>query len=494
MSTNSGNYFVGVADDNKDIYNNSYYDIKTRLEINDYSSEFIGQTVKANINNALELLLNYKNDFINASTDSTVQDVNAYVYENNYEQRITQITNFVNNLSTLCSLFFNVDANRYASLFVSLLHPLTTRIELLEKLTLFVNKLQSIVEQLSVAQLSSDNITKSNTKNTIIYERTFGNSTDNVYAADLNYDYDANSGIEVLSSEPLAARTNEKPAAIKEINPTEIDARKILEARKYFASPSVATINAINVFSVSYFDIKGDSNQALVGLPQNSTDVYNDFYLKLKEYNDYTFFYRKPETYFFQLAGDGINVKSISNRNNKSINDLQRSTVFDSNTDTSQVSYKFMTDTNIKSLYFALDEEGFVSLENIKSSPQYQAAYASVAGETPIFSYSEQNLNNPDLKAKTFIYYNNFYAFTPLFGTANSNIDIYVVEEKCVAEVFKKKLRLYGGFFGIRKTFSKPVTPTISYNTENDIKLNVPSIYLSRKETSAAINISTANL
>jgi hypothetical protein len=361
-------------------------------------------------------------------------------------------------------------------------------------LTVFVNKLRSVVEQLSVSTLNADNATKSITKNAIIYERQFGKSEENINAADMNYDYDANTGLEVLASDSLTIRNAEPPTAIKEINSNDLNARKILESTKYFKNPYSSTSAKINLYSVASFDLNGESLQTLAGLPQTSTDVYNEFYIKLKEYNDFTFSYRKPETYFFQLAAEGINIKTVSNRDNKSINNLQKNTLFDSNSDTKQSSLKFVSDTNIKALYYALDSESFVALTNISSSEQYRAAVSDGTGETPVFAYNQQSLNNPDLKAKTYIYYNNFYSFNPIAGVDNTNIDIYTIKEECVAPIFNKKLRLFNSFFGVRKTNINVTAPEITYNIQNDIKLNIPSIYLSRTATTGSLNISTADI
>lgn len=494
LSATTGNYFVGVADDNKDTNNRSYYDIKCYLEIEDYSSRFIGEKVQADLAAALKLLGTYTLDFTNASQDKTISDANIYIFENLYESKLPEITNFVNNLSPLCSLFSGKDTQQFVSLFVSCLHPLTTSVSILNRLTVFINKLRSVVEQLSVSTLNADNATKSITKNAIIYERQFGKSEENINLADMNYDYDANTGLEILTSDSLTVRNAEPIAAIKEINSNDLNARKILESTKYFKNPYSSTSAKINLYSVASFDLNGESLQTLAGLPQTSTDVYNELYIKLKEYNDYTFSYKKPETYFFQLADEGINIKTISNRDNKSINNLQKNTLFDSNSDTKQSSLKFVSDTNIKALYYALDSEGFVPLTNISSSEQYRAAVSDGTGETPVFAYNQQNLNNSDLKAKTYVYYNNFYSFNPIAGTNNTNIDIYAIKEECVAPIFNKKLRLFNSFFGVRKTNISATVPEITYNIQNDIKLNIPSIYLSRTTTTGSVNISTADI
>jgi hypothetical protein len=494
LSATTGNYFVGVVDDNKDINNRSYYDIKCYLEIDDYSSRFIGEKIQTDLAAALKLLEAYTLDFTNASQDKTIGDANIYIFENLYESKLPEITNFVNNLSPLCSLFSGKDAQQFVSLFVSCLHPLTTNVSILNRLTVFVNKLRSVVEQLSVSTINADNATKSITKNTIIYERQFGKSEENINAADMNYDYDANTGLEVLALDSLTVRNAEPPTAIKEINSNDLNARKILESTKYFKNPYSSTSAKINLYSVASFDLNGESLQTLAGLPQTSTDVYNEFYIKLKEYNDFTFSYRKPETYFFQLAGEGINIKTVSNRDNKSINNLQKNTLFDSNSDTKQSSLKFVSDTNIKALYYALDSESFVALTNISSSEQYRAAVSDGTGETPVFAYNQQSLNNSDLKAKTYVYYNNFYSFNPIAGVDNTNIDIYTIKEECVAPIFNKKLRLFNSFFGVRKTNISATVPEIIYNIQNDIKLNIPSIYLSRTTTAGSVNISTADI
>jgi hypothetical protein len=68
-----------------------------------------------------------------------------------------------------------------------------------------------------------------------------------------------------------------------------------------------------------------------------------------------------------------------------------------------------MSDTNIKNLYLVLDNTSFTGLGKITGSIQYRTADYKEAGLTPIFEYKEENLTNPDLKSKTFVYFNTIF-------------------------------------------------------------------------------------
>jgi len=486
-------YYVGVVDDNTQIDDKSYYDISAHIEFNDFSNEFIGDNIRESLKQAQSFLEKYKNSFIISWNDTSINDPNTFVFENYYEQYTKNIESYINDLSPLCALLSGLSTQKFASLFMSLLHPLMTTPELLNKLTDFTTKLQDTIESISSLTARGDAITKSN----VIYDKIFGNSEENIFSADLNYDYDANTGIELLSADSVSDRAKETITPLKELTQTDFESRKILEARKYFSNPSVSTINQINLFSIASFDIKGTSFQSLIGLTQTDVSPYNDVYLSIKEYNDFNFSYKKPETYFFQISKDGINIKTLSNRDNKSINSLQKSTLFDSNRDTKQSSLKFMTDTNIKSLYYVLDNEIFISLENIKDTQHYRAANNDGTGEASVFKYAESYLENPDLKAKTFIYYNNLFSITSLTEANTTDLDIYELQDNktsCVSDLFTKKLRQFNRFFAVRKATTKPTYVLPVLNLQNDIKLNVPAIYLSRSTTPAKINISTSEL
>lgn len=488
-------YYVGVVDDNKSKSDRSYYDIKVKLQINDYSKKFIGETISNNLKNDINFIIEYKNIFITTSSDKNILDPNVYIFENMYEAVLSKVETFINNTAPLCNLFYGISIDRYAGLFASILHPLTTRIELLEKLLTFLNKLQNTIRTISSVQSDGSGIPNVTSGGDLIFERQFGKSDENPYLADLNYDYDENYGIEVLSADSLNIRLSEQPTPIKEITLADLESRKALESRKYFNRPLTSTTTNINLFSIASITFGREAYQILIDLPQQSTTIYNDLYLRLKEYNNFSFNYKKPETYIFQLLSKGINIKTILNRNNNSTNNLESSTVFDSNEDTKERSLKFMTDTNIKDLYFYLDEQQFKSIENIKDSQQYAASQNNLGQEGSIFTFNVANLLNPNLKAKTFVYYNCFYSFSGILGTSNSDLDIYRIDENCVSDLFTDKLRLFTGFFAVRKArnqFNSKVQ-TIPL-LQNDLKINIPPAYLNRTVQDASINVSIDEL
>jgi hypothetical protein len=487
-------YYVCVADDNTLLTDNSYYDVKVHLEIDDYSRKFIGETILSSIQEASALLSEYKTDFETISNNKNIDDVNQYIFENLYEKKIQRITNFINNISPLCSTFSDeTSEEQFVTLFTSVLHPLFTDQKSLNKLSLFIEKLYKAIYALSSASITVSDTSVKSREASLIFEKQFGKSDKNPDLADFNYDYDANYGIEVLSVDKVDERAKTEKYSLKELLSQEWEARKILEARKYFANPTAAIINTIKLLSVSSVAFKSEEYQLLVGLSQASTNLFNDAYVKAYQYNNLLKDYRKPEAYFFALSGDGINIKTISARNNASTNNLVASTVFDSNSDTKQQSLKFMTDTNIKNLFYYNDKYQFVSLEQMKGEAQYKAATDPT--QNSVYAYSDSKLQNPDEKAKIVFYYNSIYEPAVINSNPQNDIDIYSLTAKCVNSIFTDRLRLFNQVFAVRrKTTTVSTPPNRSFNVKNDILVNVLPIYLNRVTTAAKINVSTADL
>lgn len=488
-------YYVGIVDDNRDTLDRSYYDLAVRLEISDFSTKFVNSNIRQSISDTLKFLEEYKNEFVIHKIDKNIQDINIYIFENTYQPKIETIKKIINDISSICVLFSGSSIEKYTSLFTSMLHPLTTSIDLLERLTKFVQFLDSSTINLITSLITEDGVQKALKDTNFIFEKQFTKSGENPYSADFNYDYDHNFGLEALSSATLAERLAETPTAIKEIQQPEWETRKILEARKYFISPSTVTISNVNDLSLANIDFNTENYQLLIGLPQTNTELYNNLYLRLKEYNDFNFNYRKPETYVFQLLDSGINIKSLSNRNNNSTNNLIKSTLFDSNTDTSQASLKYITDTNVKNLYFYLDNTQFTDLSTISSSIQYNAAIPNPTTETPVYVFSTSSLNDPNLKAKSFIYYNTVCGVLPADNGTGDSIDIYILTEKGLNSIFNKKMRLFNSVFAVRKKITeKPVFTFPKLDTTNDLNLNILPSYLNRTTTPASVNISVEDL
>ncbi len=80
-------------------------------------------------------------------------------------------------------------------------------------------------------------------------------------------------------------------------------------------------------------------------------------------------------------------------------------------------------------------------------------------------------------------------------GIGNTNFDIYVVSERCVSELFNKKMRLFNGIFAVRKRTSEINQNAVkTFSIQNDLLLNVPASYLNRNTTKPKLNISTDDL
>lgn len=495
ISTTKARYYVSIADDNVSLTDKSYYDVEVKLEITDFSTKFLHNNIIKKLNEHINFIKEYKMKFEDSARDVHIKDVNFYIFENSYENLVTNntIKNFVDTLSPICALFSGNNDEEYASLFVSLLHPLTTNSVLLEKLLTFLNKLNSSLSPLVVLSANADNVGSTLKNSNSIYEKRFTISGDNPYSADFNYDYDALHGYEVIKNDTLANLLSTTIRQTNDITQPEFLARQILEAKKYYVDPSVKARTNVEYFTISSMFFDKEEYGLLIGLPTNTTKIFDDVYTKAQEYTKFNFSFKKPETYAYQLLYSGINIKTLSNRDNNSTNNLIKNTLYDSNRDTSQNSLQFMSDTNIKNLYLILDNTTFVGLDDTSGSIQYRTEEFKQAGLTPVFQFKEENLLNPDLKPKTFLYYNTIYK--NVFVDGGDLIDIYTLSEKAVSPVFTNKLRLMNGTYIVRKNLKSPNDPNFtSYDINKDLILNIPQSYLNRSTIDPMVDTTLIDL
>lgn len=485
----SKKYLVCIADDNKNIDNRSYFDLQLHLEINDFSSKVINLTMREKIKKHIDFLNIYINFFTSNLNNKNVKDVNTYVFENHYEEYVNngEINEFVNDISPLCSLITGNAEKSFADLFVSLLHPLNTDSTLLQKLLNFLERLEYAVSSLVSTSLDANNLAVSiNKLGSNIFEKRFSVSTDNPYAADFNYDYDTNSGIEIVSGDSLTTIAATDNTSVKSLTDVELTNRKLLECKKYLDNPSISTRDNVADFSAANIFIDGQEYPLLFTAATN-TKLFNDLYLNTKQ-QESGLKYKNPETYVMQLLKDGINIKSLTSRSNNSTNNLLKSTLFDNNKDTSAKSVKYIADTDVKGLYFLLDNSSFVDYENLSGSVQYYASTEAANPEAPKIKFNQEDLKNEDLKARTFLYYNIIYSVDVI--EKGELIDVYVLREKAVSSLFTDNLRLLTKCFIVRKKFVTPIAPTLDkYKIEKDLKINILPIYFNRNTKDPSINI-----
>lgn len=494
IDQDSYKFFVSVLDDNENIKNKSYYELGFRLVIKDYSSQLINNNFIKEIPIFIKELSYYKDLFILASKNKDIEDVEKYIFENVYESYLNNnfVNNFVTKLAPVCALLSKNSEDQFVSLFVSILHPLTTSIELLERLITFLNKLFTSFRYILGIQPSADNIATDITNYEKIFEKNTNISALNPYSGKLNYDYEAYYGLSVVKNFSLDEYKNTAATPNNSINEKDFIVRKLLEAKKYI--PDEINFNQINLLSISNIYFGTEDYNLLLSLPQNSTNFYNDIFVKLREYNDFNFSFKKPETYYFQLFEEDIVVKSLSNRDNGSTNNLLKSTIFDGNSDTTQKSLEYAVNTGIRNLYFSLDKTQIIDIKKISGSFQYNAGL-NLLDNPPAYSYSTEDISNIDLKSKILIYYNNFYSLELVENGSGSIMDIYKLNETLVNNQFSKKLKIFDEFFCVVKS-----APVIAQQTESifliekDVRMNYQSSYLNRSTIPAEIKISVNDI
>jgi len=458
------------------------YDVKVQLFVNDYSAQFV-EDILNYLNSSLEFIKNYKNILEKLSKNQLIQNINQYYFENYYsDEIIKRTTEIVNNLSYVCIGVFATNPSlqalekEFISLFLSILHPLTTNANLLTKLENFILKLLSnfykITEKIT-NQFSNDKETSGLIKE-LDYTFNFSSGLNNSY---LDYLYDKNYGYEVLLSDTFRNRQKQNPPIVstndvfrgfepqlstesvvqsqnfastveetreigfRVVSKTDLDLRKTLEARKYLNNTVENVINSVKTFSISFLDV-GDLHFNFIS--DNSQNILSNTriaYLKLKEYNDFNFNYRNAESFFYQLAENNVIIKTISSAVNESKNDLLKSTLFDPNLDSSQKSLEFITSTGIEELFYSLDDVQYKHLPAF--SFQYSASSFTANELNPIYS-SSYNKNINETPRNTFLFNSVFNQYEIASG---NNYKLIKLNNLAVNDVFTKKIRHFNSTF-----------------------------------------------
>jgi hypothetical protein len=493
LDDNREDYYVGILDDNKNLDDKSHYSLKANLFIKDYSQQFASLDIRKKILNNISFLKSYKEMFVLYNNNKNIKEANQFIFENEYEINLAKIENFINDIAPIAGFFGTASEEEYASLFVSIFHPLSTRVGLLEKLIIFLNNLNFETQKLIEVNASADDETNllspSIKEGYFNYEKYFSIDSLEETDSDFDYDYDYRHGLEVISADTLDNRLLQPAQPIKLFSEAEINLRVSQEANKYFLSPSANTRTTTNYFSLSFIDFDNENYNLILNPPTTDLSFYNNLYARLDDYNNKNLKYKKPEVYYFQLADKGFYAKNVSTRNNKSTNNLLKNTLFDQNQDSRVNSLKYLNDLNLQNFYFLVDENNFKIPLEASASYQYKALLNTSQNETSKFPILNASITNIDIKPKAIIYYNNVFENKLLL--AGNNIDVYELSELSVSEFFTKKLRLFNRYFGLQKKVSVVVPKKEKvFNTSVDLKVNIPTKYLNRIVRPTQVNIS----
>jgi hypothetical protein len=357
---------------------------------------------------------------------------------------------------------------------------------LLGKFLDFLNTLESISNKLfRDVEAFSDPETQSYVKYSPEINVEFKTPSEHI---DYNYDYLC--GYDVISIDNKDTRLTEINQGTKRVSKPEKDVRLSYEAKKYIKVPMMDQVSSNKYLSISQLDLKNNSYDLLTDLSSTGTRTLNDLFIKLSEYNNHDFQYRKEESLYFQLADDGNCVKSISAGINTSKNRLNRSVVFDPNQESSAQSLYFLTSTGIEDLFFILDPLELPTPP--EDSLQYVAGYTTDSPQTPVFRLTEENKKDPGAKSKILCFYGSVYE--DVIVEEGSNYSIMALSPvKGLSQLFTKKLKLYNQYYLLAKSESsepqKAKLKQLDYT--KDLESNIPAKHLNRNTQNAVFKIST---
>ena len=434
----SGSYLVTFTDPNID--NSTHeYDVKVNLSVSDYSQVFFDTHILQRLSYIKSFIHGYKNDLAAIYADKNIENGNEYYYTYNYDV----IYDFVDRsgpasklplyeifakisleIAETTSIFCDIQIDHLSSLYCSILHPLSTKIELLDGLLNHIDTLTSVAKQFSrvdkIETLEQANLTKHNKA----YEKIFKKA--------LDYRYARNVGFEVISTDNIVNRNSDESNGLLILTDAEKTARKYIETSKYFANPSTVTRNNINTFSINTFDIYNESYD-LSQIGNTDLSPYNDILIRLNNLKDtanksvqsvdygFQYDFNKYGYILDQLGVDGVCIETISNRAN-SANSLIQNTVYDPNNSTRDISLQFIADTNVLGLYLNLDKHEFKKPEG-QTNTQDIAALDPSNSQNPKFPVTDSVLNNVEAKTKLIFYYNQL--FTDTVVKEGTNYSIY---------------------------------------------------------------------
>lgn len=493
-SYDNSDYIITSNDDNLDIFSNNRYKIKVSMNVRDNSSDIISQKVLSGLLKAKSFTESYKNIFELIEQNDKIKDKQTYIFENVYEKHIDTVKETIQTLGWVFSVYMNKNIDQLYSLFTNIYHPLCGTVELFDICINKINLLERFVRNI----LNSNNptgVVTLETDNKVIelkHEFKFIDIDSRQEYQTIDYDYKYRHGYEVITMDSSEVRYGESANGLKVLTIADKNARKIYESNKYFGTSDPNVYNKINHLSISFIDLGEDSYDLLTNIADESPNEYNDIFVRLNELNNYDFKYNNLESYYFQLLGQDVYVKSVGTRNNGSLNSLQKTTIFDPNLDSKQKSLKFLSDTGINVLYYILDQNKFNKIPpNIY---QYNAAYPNGQNAASVFPISGSYLNNPEAKPKLISYYNTFFQDSLIYS--GQNYEIWKLDESLLNDLYKKKLKLFNEYYILekKKTIVTPVQEFISYPFDNELKYNIPTKYLNRNINTYKVLISTEEI
>jgi len=464
------------------------YQAKIDFCVNDYSYKFIKKELKNNLDNAKSFIKNYKSTLEEHSKNSLINNVNEYFFVNAYDDKFVDILNkIIDSLAYVCSnlLFNKVQEDDYASLFVSLLHPLTTSIPLQEKIINFIDNLLSslnLIFEEPTQELNQQNLDNLPSTAEAIYE--FKNSI-------IDFDFDENYGYEVINLNSFTARKNSLQTGLYVINSSEFELRKLSEARKYVLEPTQNIRNQLNSYAISFLDL-GSTHYDYLYNTQNLESNFKNAFVRVNEYNDFDFSYKNPESFFYQLADKNVFVKTIANARNESVNNLRKTVLFDPNLDSSQKSLKFLTDTGLEQLYYLLDTTKVVNIQSNTFHKEFTSDTVPEAGAKYSF---DANNSTIETKARDIFLFNSIFTLETV--VSQSNYEIYRVANSTVSEIFIKKLKHFNEYFLVKKQDVGSLTLSFNdktYNLINELNFAYTPSFYNRSTQQASLLVSTEML
>lgn len=479
-------YFITATDNNLEKADLSKYKIKIKLIINNYSDIFLNNETKEKLSNTINFLKEYKNIFELIEKNNAITDANIFIFENEWQQStfLDKVKKTIEILTGVSYLFSEQDDQKLHEIFISILHPLTTRAELLERLLNLASSYQTALNSILSAYTDFGTAKNFTTKQSELeFELEFDERDENNI---INYNYEQNYGFEVINSTARVIRNNQQNQGIIEFNNINIELRKKLENLKYFNTSNQLN-NATNTFALSFLELGEKSFDFLTSTSTITNNFYKDAFLRLNQYVNHNFNYRKLESFFYQLAEDNILVKTISLKNNNSVNNLRKSVLFDPNLDSQQASLEFISSTGLENFYYNIYKEKINIIQN--NSLQYSASLNLVQGQNSSFIFSGSNDPKIDNFPKGLFFYNSIFQENTLY--TNEYLQLIKVTELNVNPLFKNKLKHFNEYY-LKIIGTPQVTPVIEnvFSYEDDILLNVPARCLNRELTESQINVS----
>lgn len=498
-----GKYIITCSDEVVGDEERRKFLVKLSFDVYDFSKEFVKKEIIGSLRDARAFIVRYKEKFSTCFQNSSIENPREYFFEQHYERDLENIEKTINNLSNFYSFYTGKDIKKYKSLFLSILHPLTTRASLLDK---FLNKLymlekafSSVVDEINaLGDPGTSFLIETKTK----FEYEF--KTNNVTGVPnyIDYDYNTYDGYEVLRADSREKRLNDLVPGLKTISAEEFNTRKDIESTKFFETAEDDISSKIRHFSISYLDRKNISYDFLTSFNIEENMIQgtsaNFLFSTINDINSNKLRVARPrESMFLQLAEQNIYIKSLGTSKNISKNKKNISILFDSNADSRNDSAEYIDNTGISTLYGLIDKSKILDIPRDKNIIQREAAFPSTITLYPTkYGLSTDILNDPDQKAIIIFLYNNFFAFREVIS--GTNYSIHELEETLVNPIFKGKLRFFNKYY-IVKYNNNENTQSITLRTvdqalSQEIKYNTPSYYLNREISKEQLLLTTSDL